>query len=67
MQNHEREKNIPEPGERSTDEHPDTHFDRDDQRWKRNAQVKDWITLGVMMAIYLLWTGVIYFLEPGIR
>jgi hypothetical protein len=67
MLNNEPEQSIPEPGEPSPDEHPDTHFEREDERWTRTAQVRDWIILGAMMAIYLIWTGVIYFLEPGIR
>jgi hypothetical protein len=67
MPKHEEKESIPKPGEPSPDEHPDTHFNREDERWSRAAQVRDWIILGAMMSIYLLWTGIIYFLEPGIR
>lgn len=67
MPNRAEEKPIPDPGRKSVDEHPDTHFQRDDERWGKAAQVKDWIILFVMMTLYLLWTGIIYFLEPGIR
>jgi hypothetical protein len=57
----------PVPGERWSDEHPETHMERDDDRWSRRAQMRDWLIIIVMMVIYLIWAGLIYFLEPGIR
>jgi hypothetical protein len=44
-----------------------THFEREDDRWRWQNQLRDWIILGVMILIYLAWTGVVYFFEPGIR
>jgi hypothetical protein len=55
------------PGEPWPGEHPNTDLERDDDRWSRSAQLQDWLVLIVMIVIYLLWTGLIYFLEPGIR
>ena len=44
-----------------------THFQREDDRWRWRNQLRDWIILGVMILIYLAWTGVVFFFEPGIR
>lgn len=55
------------PGEPWSGEHPDTHLEREDDRWSRTAQLQDWLALIVMIVIYLIWAGLIYFLEPGIR
>lgn len=49
------------------EELPATHFGREDDRWRWQNQVRDWIILGVMILIYLVWTGVVYLFEPGIR
>ncbi|MEJ2013023.1 MAG: hypothetical protein P8X64_12475 [Anaerolineales bacterium] len=59
-------KSMPEPGQPMQDEHPDTHLERSDERFSK-GRAKDWLTLLLMMAIYLVWTGIIYFFEPGIR
>lgn len=61
------QENKPAPGEARSDEFPDTHLDREDERWNRSAQARDWLLLLMMMVIYLTWAGIIYFLEPGIR
>jgi hypothetical protein len=45
----------------------DSHWEREDDRWDVRNQIRDWIILLVMVVIYLLWTGIIYFFEPGIR
>lgn len=58
---------IPPPGTPSSGEHPPTHFDREDERWRAGAQLRDWLVLLVMILIYLTWSGIIYFFEPGIR
>jgi hypothetical protein len=55
------------PGEPWSGEHPDTHLEREDERWSKPAQLQDWLVLIVMIVIYLIWAGLIYFLEPGIR
>ncbi len=44
-----------------------THYEREDDRWRWRNQLRDWAILGVMILIYLAWTGVVYFFEPGIR
>ena len=62
------EKNeTPAPGELFSEEHPDTHLEREDDRWSRSAQVHDWLILVLMIVTYLVWVGIVYFLEPGIR
>ena len=43
------------------------HFEREDDRWRDSSGRRDWVILAVMIAIYLVWTGVVYLLEPGIR
>ena len=44
-----------------------THFEREDDRWRWQNQIRDWLILGAMILIYLVWAGVVYFFEPGIR
>lgn len=58
---------IPAPGTPSHAEHPETHLEREDDRWYVRFRIRDWLILLTMIAIYLLWTGVVYWLEPGIR
>jgi len=58
---------LPPAGSPTTDEHPPTHLDRDDNRWSGGAQRRDWLVLIMMIAAYLAWTGIVYLLEPGIR
>ena len=41
--------------------------DTGDIRHSNRAHIRSWIILGALMAIYLGWTLVIYFLEPGLR
>ena len=33
----------------------------------RRAVVRSWWILAVMVAIYLTWTLIVFFLEPGLR
>jgi hypothetical protein len=66
VQNEEKE-SIPVPEEPKSGEFPETHLEREDDRWSRAAQTRDWLVLLLMMVIYLFWAGIIYFLEPGIR
>ncbi|MFN2273321.1 MAG: hypothetical protein ACK2TX_00595 [Anaerolineales bacterium] len=58
---------VPGPGQPSQEEHPDTHLEREDARFEQKGRLKDWLTLILMMAAYLVWTGIVYFFEPGIR
>ena len=51
----------------SNEELPPTHLDREDNRWGPHHWLRDWAILFTMILIYLVWTGVIYLLEPGIR
>jgi len=39
----------------------------EDVRHSRRAETRAWVILAGLMAIYLGWTLVIYFLEPGLR
>jgi hypothetical protein len=41
--------------------------DAGDIRHSSKAHIRSWIILGGLMAIYLGWTLVIFFLEPGLR
>ena len=44
-----------------------TNLDREDNRWGPHHWLRDWAILLTLILIYLVWTGVIYLLEPGIR
>ncbi|MCA9903789.1 MAG: hypothetical protein KC547_08035 [Anaerolineae bacterium] len=46
---------------------PPTQLDREDNRWGPHHWLRDWAILLTMILIYLVWTGIIYLLEPGIR
>jgi hypothetical protein len=41
--------------------------DTADIRDTRSARTRSWVILAVLMALYVGWTLVIYFLEPGLR
>jgi hypothetical protein len=38
-----------------------------DVRHNRAAITRAWIILAVLIVIYLAWTLIVYFLEPGLR
>ena len=38
-----------------------------DVRRSRRAVVRTWIIIGFLVGLYLLWTLIVYFLEPGLR
>ncbi len=44
-----------------------TTFERSDNRWDPENGRRDWIVIGVLVVVYLLWMGTIYLFEPGIR
>lgn len=58
---------IPPAGEEWEGEQPESHYEREDERWSFRNQLRDWGILLVMVIIYLAWTGIVYFVEPGIR
>jgi hypothetical protein len=39
----------------------------EDVRHTRRAQTRAWIILAVLVVVYLGWTLIVYFLEPGLR
>jgi hypothetical protein len=39
----------------------------EDVRHSRSALTRAWIILAILMVLYLAWTLVVYFLEPGLR
>ena len=39
----------------------------EDVRHSRRAVSRAWIILAVMAVLYVAWTLVVYFLEPGLR
>ena len=39
----------------------------EDIRHSRSALTRAWIVLAILIVLYLAWTLVVYFLEPGLR
>jgi len=39
----------------------------EDVRHSRRATTRAWLILAVLVAFYLGWTLIVYFLEPGLR
>jgi hypothetical protein len=39
----------------------------EDVRHTRPGLLRAWIILAVLMVLYLAWTLIVYFLEPGLR
>jgi hypothetical protein len=39
----------------------------DDVRHNRAALTRAWVILAILIVLYLAWTLVVYFLEPGLR
>jgi hypothetical protein len=39
----------------------------EDVRWSRQAHVRAWVILAVMIALSLGWMLTVYFIEPGLR
>jgi hypothetical protein len=39
----------------------------EDVRWSRQAHLRAWVILAVMIALSLGWTLTVYFVEPGLR
>jgi hypothetical protein len=39
----------------------------EDVRHSRGAMIRAWAILGAIVVLYLSWTLVVYFLEPGLR
>ena len=39
----------------------------EDVRHSGSAMTRAWVILAVLIALYLGWTLVVYFLEPGLR
>lgn len=39
----------------------------EDLRHSRGAVTRAWVIIAALMALYVGWTLVIYFLEPGLR
>jgi hypothetical protein len=39
----------------------------EDVRHSRSALTRAWVFLAVMIVLYLGWTLIVYFLEPGLR
>ena len=50
-----------------SDEDRESSFEIEDPRWARSEQIKDWLKLGLMVIIYLAWTLLVYWREPGLR
>ena len=39
----------------------------EDVRWSRQAHIRAWVILAVMIALSLGWMLTVYFVEPGLR
>jgi len=39
----------------------------EDVRHSRQAVNRAWVILAIMVALYLAWTLIVYFFEPGLR
>jgi hypothetical protein len=39
----------------------------DDVRHSRGAQVRAWVILALIALLYIVWTLIVYFVEPGLR
>jgi hypothetical protein len=39
----------------------------EDVRWSRQAHIRAWVILAVLIALSLGWTLTVYFIEPGLR
>ena len=39
----------------------------EDVRHSRRARNRAWVILGILILLYLGWTLIVYFLEPGLR
>jgi hypothetical protein len=39
----------------------------EDVRHSRGAVTRAWLILGLLAVLYLAWTLMVYFLEPGLR
>jgi hypothetical protein len=39
----------------------------EDIRGSRRSEIRAWVILAVLMALYLGWTLTVFFLEPGLR
>ncbi len=48
-------------------EPPHTSLSRADNRWGQRRWLRDWAILLALVIAYLVWTGIIYTFEPGIR
>lgn len=44
-----------------------TTFERADNRWDPGNGRRDWIIIAMLVVIYLVWTGIMFLFEPGIR
>ena len=38
-----------------------------DVRHSRRTLVRAWVILAILVVVYLVWTLLVYFLEPGLR
>ena len=39
----------------------------EDVRHSRQAIIRAWIILAILVVLYLAWTLIVYFFEPGLR
>jgi len=39
----------------------------EDVRHTRRSENRAWVILGILILLYLGWTLIVYFLEPGLR
>ncbi len=42
-------------------------YERADNRWDLKNARRDWLIIAALIILYLVWTGTVFLLEPGIR
>lgn len=58
---------MPNLGPKPDKEDVHAAFQRADNRWDIQHARRDWIIIGILVAVYLIWTGTLFLFEPGIR
>lgn len=49
------------------EEEREKSFEKEDERWARENQMRDWLKLAVLIVASLAYHLLIFFLEPGLR
>lgn len=58
---------MPNLGPKPETEEVQTSYERSDNRWDIAHANRDWMIIAVLVVVYLIWTGVLFLFEPGLR